>query len=89
MQKQSKIVLALACCLVGGGALAQESKVQLKDAPGRDKAMQCIACHSVDYIEMNSRFLEHTPYNTCPLIFPLRSSIDSLPELVILFAVAR
>ena len=30
----------------------------LKDAPGRDKAMQCIACHSVDYIQMNSRFMD-------------------------------
>lgn len=42
---------------VAGPALAQESKVQLKDAPGRDKAMQCAACHSLDYIPMNSRFL--------------------------------
>ena len=40
-----------------GGAMAQEDKVVLKDAPGKDKTMQCIACHSVDYIPMNSRFL--------------------------------
>ena len=39
-------------------ALAQEEKVVLKDAPGRDKAMQCLACHSLDYIQMNSRFLD-------------------------------
>jgi mono/diheme cytochrome c family protein len=39
-------------------AAAQESKVELKDAPGRDKAMQCAACHSLDYIPMNSRFLD-------------------------------
>ena len=39
-------------------ALAQEEKVVLKDAPGRDKAMQCLACHSLDYIHMNSRFLD-------------------------------
>lgn len=37
---------------------AQEDKIQLKDAPGRDKAMQCLACHSLDYIQMNSRFLD-------------------------------
>jgi hypothetical protein len=37
---------------------AQEEKVALKDAPGRDKAMQCLACHSLDYIQMNSRFLD-------------------------------
>jgi hypothetical protein len=40
-----------------GSAMAQEDKVVLKDGPGRDKTMQCIACHSVDYIPMNSRFL--------------------------------
>ena len=39
-------------------AHAQEEKVVLKDAPGRDKAMQCLACHSLDYIQMNSRFLD-------------------------------
>lgn len=47
--------LALAC---SGAAVAQESKVSLKDAPGKDKAMQCVACHSLDYIHMNSRFLD-------------------------------
>jgi len=51
--------MALAALVLGlaGGALAQEAKVQLKDGPGKDKAMQCVACHSVDYIPMNSRFL--------------------------------
>jgi mono/diheme cytochrome c family protein len=40
------------------GAAAQEAKVELRDASGRDKAMQCGACHSLDYIPMNSRFLD-------------------------------
>jgi hypothetical protein len=40
------------------GAGAQETKVELKDAPGKDKAQQCVACHSLDYIQMNSRFLD-------------------------------
>jgi hypothetical protein len=44
--------------LAAVGASAQESKVVLKDGPGKDKAMQCVACHSVDYIQMNSRFLD-------------------------------
>ncbi len=50
----------IAFALVSGAAAtsAQESKVVLKDAPGRDKAMQCMACHSLDYIQMNSRFLD-------------------------------
>jgi hypothetical protein len=51
----ASLILSLAVC---GTAAAQESKVQLKDAPGKDKAMQCVACHSLDYIQMNSRFLD-------------------------------
>jgi hypothetical protein len=49
---------AVILSLVAAHAVAQEEKVVLKDAPGRDKAMQCIACHSLDYIQMNSRFLD-------------------------------
>ncbi|HKW37761.1 MAG TPA: cytochrome c [Burkholderiales bacterium] len=47
-----------ALLLAAGAAGAQESRVQLKDGPGKDKAMQCVACHSLDYIQMNSRFLD-------------------------------
>ncbi len=50
--------LALLLVFAAGTASAQENKVVLKDAPGRDKAMQCLACHSLDYIQMNSRFLD-------------------------------
>ena len=39
-------------------ALAQESTLRLKEGSGRDKANACLACHSVDYIEMNSRFMD-------------------------------
>jgi hypothetical protein len=50
--------LVLFLLLTAGAAQAQESKLVLRDAPGRDKAQQCIACHSLDYIQMNSRFLD-------------------------------
>lgn len=56
----TRVMGALVGALVlaaAGGVMAQEDKVVLKDAPGKDKTMQCIACHSVDYIPMNSRFL--------------------------------
>ncbi len=53
-----RTVVLLAAAALCSAAFAQESKVQLKDAPGKDKAMQCMACHSVDYIPMNSRFLD-------------------------------
>jgi mono/diheme cytochrome c family protein len=41
-----------------GNAFSQEGKVGLKDGPGREKAQACVACHSLDYIPMNSRFLD-------------------------------
>ncbi|MCI0437411.1 MAG: cytochrome c [Gemmatimonadetes bacterium] len=31
---------------------------ELADAPGREKTAQCGACHSLDYVRMNSRFLD-------------------------------
>jgi len=53
-----RTTIAVVALLAAGGAFAQESKVTLKDGPGKDKAMQCVACHSLDYIPMNSRFLD-------------------------------
>jgi mono/diheme cytochrome c family protein len=54
--KKTWLLAALLC--FGEASIAQESKVQLKDGPGKDKAAQCMACHSVDYLPMNSRFLD-------------------------------
>lgn len=51
------VAAALSLALALAGATAQESRVMLKEGPGKDKAMQCIACHSLDYIQMNSPFL--------------------------------
>ncbi len=40
-------------------AIADESKIVLKDAPGRNVvAANCSTCHSLDYIPMNSVFLD-------------------------------
>ncbi|MGZ5085255.1 MAG: cytochrome c [Usitatibacter sp.] len=49
-----------ALALAGAGlALAGEESVKLKDGPGLDKVRQnCIACHSLDYIPLNSPFLD-------------------------------
>jgi len=51
-------VMAVAALAFASLALAQESKLSLVDAPGKEKAAQCIACHSIDYISMNSHFLD-------------------------------
>jgi len=53
-----RTMIAAIALLASAGVCAQETKVMLKDGPGRDKAMQCAACHSLDYIQMNSRFLD-------------------------------
>ena len=40
-------------------ALADESQVKLKEAPGKDLVQaSCVICHSLDYIPMNSVFLD-------------------------------
>ena len=53
----SKAILATALTLAAAAALADESKVVLKEAPGRDAVVNnCAACHSLDYIQMNSPF---------------------------------
>jgi hypothetical protein len=53
-----RIAAALIAAAIAGNAAAQESKVVLREGPGKDKAMQCMACHSLDYLQMNSRFLD-------------------------------
>jgi len=53
---RSLVLLAL---LAAPSAPPDESRVALKDAPGRDLVVgRCAACHSVDYIPMNSPFLD-------------------------------
>lgn len=40
-------------------ALAQESPLRLGDGPGRQLVeANCVMCHSLDYIPMNSPFLD-------------------------------
>ncbi len=57
------VVSALAAlCLTP--AYAQEKPVELKNAPNVDKvAANCGSCHSLDYIEMNSPFLNATQWD--------------------------
>ena len=50
------LVLSLLCA---GSAMADESQVKLQDAAGRDLVEKnCVACHSLDYVPMNSPFLD-------------------------------
>jgi mono/diheme cytochrome c family protein len=45
-------------------AAAQEQTITLKPGPGLDKVQaNCSACHSLDYIQMNSPFLNAAGWN--------------------------
>ena len=55
----ASILLAGAALVLASGAVADERPVQLRDAPGKDLVLaSCAMCHSLDYIPMNSRFLD-------------------------------
>jgi sulfite dehydrogenase (cytochrome) subunit B len=48
----------IAVALMATAVAAQEKPVQLKQAPGLDKVEgNCSGCHSLDYVPMNSAFL--------------------------------
>jgi hypothetical protein len=51
------LTLTLTLATIAVAARAEEGSITLKDAPGRDVvAGYCGACHSLDYIQMNSPF---------------------------------
>ena len=52
------IAMVLASILIAAPVFAGEKPVRLKQALGLDKAeANCGACHSLDYIQMNSPFM--------------------------------
>jgi mono/diheme cytochrome c family protein len=60
------LVLTLLCALAvaAGIGAAQERRVDLKDAPGRAQVeANCGSCHSLDYIQMNSPFLDRNGWD--------------------------
>jgi mono/diheme cytochrome c family protein len=51
------VLIALAAAMLAVPAIAEEKPVDLKKAPGLDQVEgNCGACHSLDYIPMNSPF---------------------------------
>ena len=53
-----KIVFALLAAILTVPAFADEQPIDLKKAPGLDVVKgNCAACHSLDYVQMNSPFL--------------------------------
>ena len=51
--------LVVALALAAGIVVAQERRIELKDGPGRAQVeANCGSCHSIDYIVLNSPFLD-------------------------------
>jgi len=61
------VAFAMIAAFAGAGAaaaFAEERPVELKPGPGLDKVEgNCGACHSLDYIPMNSPFLNAAGWN--------------------------
>ncbi|MGZ5093562.1 MAG: c-type cytochrome [Burkholderiales bacterium] len=54
-----RTLAALLAFAISSGGWAGESTIRLKDDPKRDVvARNCVMCHSLDYIPMNSPFLD-------------------------------
>jgi mono/diheme cytochrome c family protein len=57
--KTAQALLASAALLACTGALADEAKIRMKDAPETPALIaNCSGCHSLDYVQMNSRFIK-------------------------------
>jgi mono/diheme cytochrome c family protein len=53
-----RLTIAILAAVLALPAFADETQIKLKQAPGVDKVEgNCAACHSLDYIQMNSPFL--------------------------------
>jgi hypothetical protein len=57
-------LLIAALTLAAGIVAAQERKIDLKDGPGRAQVeANCASCHSLDYIPLNSPFLDRNGWD--------------------------
>jgi hypothetical protein len=62
--KRLPLLLMLAVVLAAGIAVAQERRLELKDGPGRAQVeANCGSCHSLDYVVMNSPFLDRNGWD--------------------------
>ena len=57
--KATQVLLASVALLACASALADESRIRMTDAPETPAVIaNCSGCHSLDYIQMNSRFVK-------------------------------
>ena len=56
--------LVVALALAAGIVAAQERRIELRDGPGRAQVeANCGSCHSLDYIVLNSPFLDRNGWD--------------------------
>ena len=64
MSKKLSIAAIAAAMVLPAIAIGQQASVKLKDGPGKDVVdAQCGMCHSVDYIQMNSPFMDQARWS--------------------------
>ena len=62
--RATSLLLTLAFVIAAGVVTAQERRLELKDGPGRAQVeANCGSCHSLDYILMNSPFLDRNGWD--------------------------
>jgi hypothetical protein len=58
------LTLTLALSVAAAIVVAQERRLELKDGPGRAQVeANCGSCHSLDYVVMNSPFLDRNGWD--------------------------
>ena len=58
------LTLSLALSVAAAIVVAQERRLELKDGPGRAQVeANCGSCHSLDYVVMNSPFLDRNGWD--------------------------
>jgi len=74
------LLLLAALVALATPAAADEAQIKLKDGPGKDAVeSNCGGCHSLDYIPMNSPFLDRGKWDATikKMIGPLGAPIDA------------
>lgn len=81
------LIISLTLLAIGASARAGENPIPLKDAPGKDVVQtNCATCHSLDYIPMNSPFLDRAGWeatvNKMIKVMGAPIPADQLPQIV-------
>ena len=81
------LTLTLALSVAAAIVVAQERRLELKDGPGRAQVeANCGSCHSLDYVVMNSPFLDRNGWdgsvNKMIKVFGAPTSADDAKAIV-------